>query len=85
LKRIRLDIHVVLDVLLDRSPHANAGAAVWILVENGAVAGYLAGHAVTTIHDLARSVSEGFGTPYGIPNACTKRLLPKKKPPFRVA
>ncbi len=54
MKRILLDTDVVLDVLLDRHPHADASAAVWVAVETGISEGFLAAHAVTTIHYLLR-------------------------------
>lgn len=54
MKRILFDVNVVLDVLLDRKPHAEASAAVWAAVETGVAEGLLAAHAVTTIHYLVR-------------------------------
>jgi predicted nucleic acid-binding protein len=54
MKRILFDTNVVLDVLLDRKPHATASAAAWERVETGVVEGLLAAHAVTTIHYLVR-------------------------------
>ncbi len=48
------DINVILDVLLDRMPHAEASAAAWAAVETGRLKGLLAAHAVTTIHYLVR-------------------------------
>ncbi|HEX4133674.1 MAG TPA: PIN domain-containing protein [Bryobacteraceae bacterium] len=54
MKRILLDTNIVLDVLLNRQPYADAGAAVWTAVETGALQGMLAAHAVTTIHYLIR-------------------------------
>lgn len=54
MKRILLDTNIVLDVLLDRQPHAEASAAVWAAVEAGISEGMLAAHAVTTIHYLVR-------------------------------
>lgn len=50
MRRILFDVNVVLDVLLDRSPHAEASSAAWAAVETGIVEGLLAAHAVTTIH-----------------------------------
>jgi predicted nucleic acid-binding protein len=47
-----IDTNVVLDVLLDRQPHAGASVAVWAAVETGSAQGILAAHAVTTIHYL---------------------------------
>jgi len=54
MKRILFDVNVVLDVLLDRKPHAEASAAAWAAVETGMAEGLLAAHAVTTIHYLVR-------------------------------
>lgn len=54
MKRILFDINVVLDVLLDRQPYAEASAAAWSAVEAGILEGMLAAHAVTTIHYLIR-------------------------------
>jgi predicted nucleic acid-binding protein len=54
MKRILFDVNVVLDVLLDRQPHAEASAAAWAAVESGVAEGLLAAHAVTTIHYLVR-------------------------------
>lgn len=52
MRRLLLDVDVVLDVLLDRAPFAEASAAVWAAVESGQADGLLAAHAVTTLHDL---------------------------------
>jgi predicted nucleic acid-binding protein len=54
MKRLLLDINIVLDVLLDRVPHVQASAAVWNAVEKGRVQGFLSAHALTTIHYLIR-------------------------------
>jgi predicted nucleic acid-binding protein len=54
MKRTLVDINVVLDVLLDRQPHAEASAAVWAAIESGFAEGLLAAHAVTTIHYLVQ-------------------------------
>ncbi len=54
MKRVLFDINVVLDVLLDRRPYAEASAAAWAAIETGAAQGLLAAHAVTTIHYLLR-------------------------------
>ena len=54
MKRILFDTNVVLDVLLDRQPYAEASAAAWVAVETGISKGMLAAHAVTTIHYLVR-------------------------------
>jgi predicted nucleic acid-binding protein len=52
MRRVLFDTNVVLDVLLDRQPHAEASAAAWAAVETGIAEGMLAAHAVTTIHYL---------------------------------
>ncbi|MEO8126377.1 MAG: PIN domain-containing protein [Bryobacteraceae bacterium] len=52
MKKILLDTNVVLDVLLERQPHAAASLNVWAAVETGKLEGLLAAHAVTTIHYL---------------------------------
>jgi predicted nucleic acid-binding protein len=54
MKRLLFDTNVILDVLLDRQPHAEASAASWAAVENGSAEGLLAAHAATTIHYLIR-------------------------------
>ena len=55
--RVLLDVNVVLDVLLNRPPFADAASAVWTAVEEGRAEGFLAAHAVTTVYYLnARSV-----------------------------
>ena len=52
MRRILLDLNLILDVLLDRQPHAEAASMVWEAVETGRAEGFLAAHAVTTIHYL---------------------------------
>ncbi len=54
MKRLLVDINVVLDVLLDRQPHADASGAIWASVETGRSEGFLAAHAITTIHYLVQ-------------------------------
>ncbi len=54
MRRVLFDTNIVLDVLLDRQPYAEASALVWAAVEAGFAEGLLAAHAVTTIHYLAR-------------------------------
>jgi predicted nucleic acid-binding protein len=52
MKRVLLDVNVVLDVLLDRRPFVEAASAVWAAAETGAAEGVLAAHALTTLHYL---------------------------------
>lgn len=52
MKRMLVDVNVILDVLLDRKPHVEASSIVWAAVESAQAEGLLAAHAVTTIHYL---------------------------------
>jgi predicted nucleic acid-binding protein len=62
MERVLVDLNVVLDVLLNRSPHADAAAELWAEIENGAVQGLLPAHSVTTLHYLAtKSGGRAFG------------------------
>ena len=54
MKRVLVDINVILDVLLARQPHAAAGRAIWAAIELKRAEGFLAAHAVTTIDYLMR-------------------------------
>ncbi len=54
MRRVLFDTNVVLDVLLDRQPYAEASAGAWAAVETGLTEGVLAAHAVTTLHYLVR-------------------------------
>ncbi len=47
-----VDLNLVLDVLLDRAPHAEAASALWAFVESRQAEGRLAAHSVTTLHYL---------------------------------
>jgi predicted nucleic acid-binding protein len=76
MKRILFDTNVILDVLLDRKPYAEASATVWEAVEKGSVEGLLAAHAVTTIHYLVRKETGA---------AKTRRIVPAILRVFGVA
>lgn len=52
MKKVLVDINVILDVFLDRQPHVKASAALWAAIENGQAEGALSAHALTTIHYL---------------------------------
>jgi predicted nucleic acid-binding protein len=54
MKRLLVDTNVILDVLLDRQPHADVSIAIWAAIEAGHAEGYLAAHSITTIHYLIR-------------------------------
>ena len=49
MKRVLVDVNVVLDVLLARAPHAEASTACLAVIEARHVEGFLSGHAVTTL------------------------------------
>ena len=67
MKRLLLDVDVVLDLVLGRSPFAAAAAELWSLADGGRVAILLPAHGVTTIHYLAAR-ERG--------NAFARRLIP---------
>lgn len=52
MRRILIDVNVILDVLLNRSPHADNASEVWSAVETGRAQGFISAHAITTIHYL---------------------------------
>lgn len=49
-----VDLNVVLDVLLEREPHAAAAAGLWAAIERKNAVGFLPAHGFTTIHYLAQ-------------------------------
>ncbi|MGD0297472.1 MAG: PIN domain-containing protein [Bryobacteraceae bacterium] len=54
MKKVLIDTNVVLDVLLDRQPHAAGSVAIWAAVETRFAQGLLAAHAITTVHYVMR-------------------------------
>lgn len=54
MKKLLLDINVVLDVMLERRRHAEPAAAVWRAVELGVATGFVPAHGLTTAYYLAR-------------------------------
>lgn len=50
MKRVLFDTNVVLDVLLDRLPHADASSSLWAAIEAGSSEGMISAHALTTVH-----------------------------------
>jgi predicted nucleic acid-binding protein len=54
MKRALYDTNILLDVILNRTPHVRASASALDLVGQGRVEGYVAGHAVTTIAYLVQ-------------------------------
>ncbi|MDA8414695.1 MAG: PIN domain-containing protein [Desulfobacteraceae bacterium] len=51
--KVLFDTNVVLDLLMDRMPFADAAVRLFSLVEDGSVVGYLCGTTVTTVFYLA--------------------------------
>jgi len=51
-RRVLVDLNVVLGVLLDREPHVEASASLWAAIEERRVEGLLAAHGFTTIFYL---------------------------------
>jgi predicted nucleic acid-binding protein len=51
--RLLFDTNAVLDVLLNRQPHAIAAASLMVYLEQGRIQGLVAATTVTTIHYLA--------------------------------
>jgi predicted nucleic acid-binding protein len=47
--RLAFDTNVVVDVLLERAPFADAARQLWAAVETGRVEGAIAAHALTTV------------------------------------
>jgi predicted nucleic acid-binding protein len=58
-RKILIDVNVVLDLLLDRKPFVEASAAVWAAIETGTAEGVLAAHAVTTVYYLVQKEMGG--------------------------
>ena len=54
MKRLLVDVNVILDLLLAREPHQASAAACLAAVEKGRVEGLISAHAVTTIYYLCR-------------------------------
>ncbi len=59
MRRLLLDVNVVLDVLLDREPWSASAAALWAAVEARRARGLIPAHGVTTIHYLMRKARGG--------------------------
>jgi predicted nucleic acid-binding protein len=54
MKKLLLDIDIILDILLDRKPHVVASSQIWVAIETGRVKGIVPAHGVTTIYYLIR-------------------------------
>ncbi len=51
--KILFDTNIVLDVLMDRLPHAEVAVELFSKVEDGTIIGYLCGTTITTVFYLA--------------------------------
>jgi len=56
MKRLLVDVNVLLDAALVRSPHSESAVKIWAVVEGGRVAGYVPAHGVTTLFYLLARV-----------------------------
>jgi predicted nucleic acid-binding protein len=54
LTRILADTNILLDVLLNRSPHFAISLDIWLAIDAGLAEGFIAAHAVTTIDYYVR-------------------------------
>jgi len=54
MKKLLLDITVILDILLDRKLHVVASSKIWAAIEAGRIKGFVSAHGVTTIYYLVR-------------------------------
>jgi predicted nucleic acid-binding protein len=52
-RRILLDTNVLLDVLLDRAPHAAPAGELWAAIERGEAEAVIPAHAATTVYYIA--------------------------------
>lgn len=52
MKQVLVDLNLILDVVLDRQPHAEIAARLWAALETGHGKGYLPAHGVTTVYYL---------------------------------
>ena len=52
MKPLLLDLNVILDVLLDRPPGADAASALWAAIETGQGRGLVPAHGLTTVFYL---------------------------------
>jgi predicted nucleic acid-binding protein len=57
--KLLLDLNVILDVILDRRPSADAAAALWAAIEEGRGLGVIPAHGLTTIFYLLEKARGG--------------------------
>lgn len=66
MKSLLLDLNVILDVILDRRPDADAAAALWGAIEAGQGRGLIPAHGITTIFYLIEKARGGVFARKGI-------------------
>lgn len=54
--KVLFDTNIILDVLMDRAPFAEAAVGLFAAVEHGTLQGYLCGATVTTVYYLTAKV-----------------------------
>lgn len=61
MRRVLFDINVVLDFVLDRSPHAAPAALLWAAAERNEIEAFLPAHGITTVfYVVARGHDQRF-------------------------
>jgi predicted nucleic acid-binding protein len=58
MKPLLLDLNVILDVLLDRPPSADAASALWAAIETGQGRGLVSAHGLTTVFYLLQKARD---------------------------
>lgn len=56
--KLLLDINIVLDVILARTPWVHEAAPLLSAVEEGRAEGYVAGHTITTVHYIVSKAKD---------------------------
>ena len=54
MKKILVDLNVILDVLLDREPFAKEAEWLWALAETGSIKAYISGTSATNLYYILR-------------------------------
>jgi len=78
--KVLLDINVVLDVLLDRSPWVGGAKGLWQACDDGRVEGFLASFSVPTIFYIVRKAS-GIGRAREAVRVCLDafHIIPRRR------
>jgi len=70
-RRILLDVNVLLDAVLERQPHAEAATRIWTAVETGRASGLVPAHGVTTLFYLFARARGGAAARRGVGHLLT--------------